>query len=223
MALPIRIRLYPLQSVSPKGKLSQQEQNDLCSFPRQVIQYCSNPSLCPSVILTVLWRPTRPSRINTPKRCLFHHKGLECKNRKSRDTWSKRQIWPWDKTEAGQSLTEFYQENTLVIANTLFQHHKRRLYTRTSPECQYWNQFDYILCSQRWRTSIQSAKKNRPGADCGWDHELLIVKFRLNLKEVGKTTKSFRYDINQIPYNYTVEVTNRFKILDLIDRMPEEL
>ena len=69
---------------------------------------------------------------------------------------------------------------------------------------------------------IQSAKI-RLGADCGSDHELLIAKFRLKLKKVGKTTRPFRYDLNQIPYNYTVEVTNRFKGLDLIDRVPEEL
>ena len=65
--------------------------------------------------------------------------------------------------------------------------------------------------------------KTRLGADCGSDHELLIAKFRLKLKKVGKTTRSFRYELNQIPYYYTVEVTNRFKGLDLIDRMPEEL
>ena len=76
--------------------------------------------------------------------------------------------------------------------------------------------FDYILCSQRWRNSIQSAKK-RLGANCGSDHELLIAKLRLKLKKVGKTTRPFRYDLNQIPYDYTVQVTNRFKGLDLID------
>ena len=67
--------------------------------------------------------------------------------------------------EAGQRLIEFYQENTLVIANSLFQQHKRRLYTWTSSDGQHWNQFDYILCSQRWRSSTQSTK-TRPGADC---------------------------------------------------------
>ena len=77
-------------------------------------------------------------------------------------------------------------------------------------------------CSRRWRSSIQSAK-TRPGADCGSDHELLIAKFRLKLKKVGKTTSPFRYDLNQIPYDYTVEVRNRFKGLDLIDRVPNEL
>ena len=79
-----------------------------------------------------------------------------------------------------------------------------------------------ILCSQRWRNSIQSAK-TRQGAGCGSDHELLIAKFRLQLKKVGKTTRPFRYDLNQIPYDYTVEVRNRFKGLDLIDRAPDEL
>ena len=80
--------------------------------------------------------------------------------------------------EAGQKLIEFCQENALVIANTLFQQHKRRLYTKTSLDGQHQNQIDYILCSQRWRNSIQLAK-TRLGADCGSDHELLIVKFRL--------------------------------------------
>ena len=121
--------------------------------------------------------------------------------------------------EAGQRLTEFCQENTLVIANILFHQHKRQLYTQTSPDGQHQNRTDYILCSQRWRSSIQSAK-TRPGADGGSDHELLIAKFRLKLKTVGKTTKPSRYDLNQIPYNYTVEVTNRFKGLDLINRVP---
>ena len=112
------------------------------------------------------------------------------------------------------------QDNALVIANTLFQQHKRRLYTWTSPDGQHRNQIDYILCSQRWRISIQPAK-TRWGADCGSDHELLIAKFRLKLKKVGKTT--FRYNLNQGPYDYTVEVRNIFKGLDLIDRVPDEL
>ena len=107
---------------------------------------------------------------------------------------------------------------SLVIANTLLQQHKRRLYTWTSPDGQHQNQIDYILCSQRWRNSIPSTK-TRPGADCGSDHELPITKFRLKLKKVGKTTRPFRYDLNQIPYDYTVEVRNRFKGLDLIECM----
>ena len=113
-------------------------------------------------------------------------------------------------------LIELCQENALVIANTLFQQHKRILYTWTSPDGQYRNETDYILCSQRWRSSIQSAKA-RLGADCGSDHALLIAKFRVKLKKVGKTTRQFRYDLNQISYDYTMEVTNRFKGLDLTE------
>ena len=108
--------------------------------------------------------------------------------------------------EAAQRLTEFCQENALVITNTLFQQHKRRLYTWTSPEGQYWNQIDYILRRQRWRSSIKSAK-TRPGNDCGSAHKFLIAKFKLKLKKVGKTTRPFRYDLNKTPYDYIVEVT----------------
>ena len=92
----------------------------------------------------------------------------------------------------------------------------------TSPDGQHQNQIDYILCSQKWSNTIQSTKA-RPGADCGSDHELLMAKFRLKLKNVGKTTRPFRYDLNQIPYDYTVEVRNRLKGLDLKDRVPDEL
>ena len=81
--------------------------------------------------------------------------------------------------EAGQKLIEFCQENALVIANTLFQHHKRKLYTWTSPDGQHRNQIDYILCRQRWRSSIRSAK-TRLGADCGSDHEHFIDNSDLN-------------------------------------------
>ena len=146
----------------------------------------------------VLWRPPRPGRTNT-KRCPFHHRGQECKSRKSGVT-GKFDLGA--KNEAEQRLTEFCQENAWVIANTLFQQHKRQLYTWTSSDGQYQNQIDYILCSQRWRSSIQSAK-TRQGADCGSDRELLIAKFRLKLKKVGKTTRPFRYDLNQ---SLTVEI-----------------
>ena len=107
----------------------------------------------------------------------------------------------WVQNEAGQSLTEFCQENAVVITNTLFQQYKKQLYTWTSPDGQYQYQIDYILCSQRWRSSIQSAK-TRPGVDCGSDLELLIAKSRLELKKVGKTTRPFRYDLSQIPYDW---------------------
>ena len=95
----------------------------------------------------------------TPKkRCLFHHRGLECKSRKLRDIWNNKQLGLGVQNEAGQRLTELAfencQENALVIANILFQHNKRKLYTWISIDGQYQNQIDYLLCSQRWRSSI---------------------------------------------------------------------
>ena len=168
----------------------------------------------------VLWRPTRPFRTNTQKRCSFHYRGLESKSRKSRNTWSNRQICPWN---AEWSMAKANR----VLPRERTGHSKRPLSTTqdskwTSPDGQHWNQIDYILCSQRWRSSVQSAE-TRPGADCGSDRELLIAKFRLKLKKVGKITRPFGYDLNQIPYDYTVEVRNRFKGLDLVDRVPNEL
>ena len=109
---------------------------------------------------------------------------------------------------AGHRLIELCQENALVIADTLFQQHKRRLYTWTSPDGQHQNQVDYILCSQRWRNSIQSTK-TRQGADCASDHEQLIAKIRIKFKKVRNTARPLRYNLNQIPYDYTVKVTNR--------------
>ena len=142
--------------------------------------------------------------------------GLECKSRKSRDTWSNRQIWPCSTERSRAKANKVLPREPLVIANTFFHQHKWRLYTWTSPYGQHGNQIDYILYSQRCRSSIQSAK-TRPGADCGSDHELLIAKFRLKVKKVGKSTRPFSYDLHQIPYAYTVEVRNRFKGLDLIE------
>ena len=142
-------------------------------------------------------RTYKTFRTNTQKRCSFHYRGLECKSRKSRNTWSNSKFGLGIWKEEGQRLIEFCQENTLVIANTLYQQHKRKLYTWTSPDGQYRNQIDYILCSQRWRSSIQSTK-TRPGADCGSDHELFIAKFRPKLKKVWKTNRPFSYNLNQI-------------------------
>ena len=88
--------------------------------------------------------------------------------------------------EAGQRLIEFCQENALVIANTLFQQHKRRLYTLTSPDGQHRNQTDYILCSQRWRSSIRSAK-TRLGADCVQMMNSLLPNSDLNQRKQGKS------------------------------------
>ena len=140
--------------------------------------------------------------------------------RKSRNTWSNWHIWPWSTEWSGAKANRVLPRKCTGHSNTLFQQHKRRLYTWTSPDGQHWNQIDYILCSQRWRSSIQSAKTSL-GADCGSDHELLIAKFRLKLKKVGKTTRPFRYDLNQIPYDYTarqasLSITNSQSLLELM-------
>ena len=167
----------------------------------------------------VLWRL---SRTNTQKRCSFHYRGLECKSKKSRNTWSNRQIWPWNaewsRAKANRVLP---RKCTGHSKHPLPKTQEKTLHmdiTRWSTLKSDWS----ILCSQRWRSSIQSIK-TRPGADCGSDHELLITKFRLKLKKVGKAARPFRYDLNWIPYDYTVELRNRFKGLDLIDRVPDEL
>ena len=133
---------------------------------------------------------------------------------------------PGLQNEAGQKLTEFCQENALVIANNLFQPHKRRLCTRTSPDANteirliiFFAAEDAEALYSLYRGSIQLyaealyssiqklyTAKTRLGADCGSDHEFFIAKFRLKLKKVGKITRQFRYDLNQVPYDYTVEV-----------------
>ena len=145
----------------------------------------------------VLWRPTRPFRSNTPKKCPFHYRGLECKSRKSRDTWSNRQIWhgitEWSRAKANRVLP---REDTSHSKHSLPTTQEKTLHV-TSPDCQYRNQIDYIICSQRWRQSILSAKI-RPGGNFGSDHELLIAKFRNKLKKVGKT-RPFVYDLNKSP------------------------
>ena len=110
----------------------------------------------------------------------FHHRSLEWKNKKSIDTWNNRQVWPcstkWSMTKANRVLSREHAGHS----KHPFLQPKRQLYTWTSPNGQYWTQIDNILCSQRWRSYIQSAKI-RPGADCGSDQELLIVETLLSL------------------------------------------
>ena len=168
---------------------SQKWQNDLCSLPRQTI----------NITVIKVYAPTTNAKgaksewsyddlqdlleLTPKKRCPFHHRGLECKSRKSRDTRSNRQSGLGVQNEAGQRLTEFCQENAFIIANILFQY-KRWLYTWTSLDGQYQNQLIIFFCSWRW-SSIWSAK-SRLGADYDSYHELLIAKFRLKLKKVRK-------------------------------------
>ena len=123
-----------LQEVSPHEK-QETEKTRCLSTKEDVLQICKR------VWGWIIYRyieNTRPSRTNTKRRCPFHHRGMECKSRKAGDTWSNRQVWLGAQNEAGQRLTEFCQEKALVIANTLCQQHKRRLYTWTSPDSQYW-------------------------------------------------------------------------------------
>ena len=135
----------------------------------------------------VLWRPTRPFRTNTQKKMSFsfHSRTLECKSKGQETPGVAGKFSLGVQNEAGQRLIEFCQENTQVRANTFFQQQKRRLCTWISPGGQYQNQVDYILCSQRWRSSIQSAKI-RLRADCGSNHELLLPHSDLNWKKWGK-------------------------------------
>ena len=116
----------------------------------------------------------------------FHCRGLEAKVQSQEIPGVTGKFGFGVQNKVGKMITEFCQENALVIVNTHFQQHKRRLYARTLPDGQYQNQIDYILCSQRWKSSIQSANKI-----CGSDLELLIAKFRLKLKKVRKTTRPF--------------------------------
>jgi len=169
---------------------SQKWQNDLCSFPRQTIQYQSNLSLCPNsnaeeAEVECFSEGLQDLLELTPKKDVLFIIGnwnAKVGNKETCGVTGKFCLGIQNK--AGQMLIEFCQENALVIASTLFQQHKRRLYTLTSPEGQHQNQIDYILHSQRWRSSILSAK-SRLGADCGSDHDYLIAKFRLKLKKVG--------------------------------------
>ena len=179
-------------------------QNDLCLFPRQTIQYHRNPSLCAhhdAEEAEVVWFYEDLQDLlglTSKKDVLFIIGDWNAKVGSQETPGVTGKFGPGTWNEAGQRLIEFCQENALVIVNTLFQPHKRRLYTWTSPDGQHRNQIDYILCSQRWRSSIQSTKI-RLVADCGSDHELLIARFRLKLKIVGETTRPFRHDLNQIP------------------------
>ena len=162
------------------------------------------------------WRPTRPSGTNTPKRCFYIIRDWNAKAGSQEIPGVTGKLGLGGQNEAGQRLPVLCQGNMLVRANTVFQQHKRWLYTWTWPDGQYWNQTDCIPCSRRLRSSIQSAKA---------DLELTVAqiinsslqKSDLNWRKQGKTTRLFRYDLNQIPHDSTVEVTNRFKGLDLIE------
>ena len=146
----------------------------------------------------------------------FSLRELECKSRELRNTWSNRQIWPW-RTEWSRAKAH------RVLTRECTGHSKHPLPT-TQEKTLHMDITRWSIPKSDWSCSLQpkvekhyKVSKTRPGVDCGSDHELLIAKFRLKLKKVGKTARPFRYDLNQIPYDYTVEITNRFKGLDVIE------
>ena len=160
----------------------------------------------------VLWWPTRSSKTNTKKRCTFHHQ---------EDISFVLLCFDFI-AESSSSLWIYFLSCECMFLGSLSRHNKDLEQRTLKPSAchpqdgQYQNQTDYILCSQRWKSSIQSAK-TRLGADRGSDHQLLIAKFRLKLKNVRKTTRPFMYDLNQIPFDFTVDVMTRFKGLELVE------
>ena len=130
---------------------------------------------------------------------------------------SKRQSWPWS-TEWSRAKTNRVLPREHTIANTLFQQEKTPYMDITR-----WStpKSDWLYSLQPKMEKPYTVSKTRPGADCGSDHEVCIAKLRLKLKKVWKPTRPFRYDLHQIHYDYPVEVTNKLKGLDLIDRVPE--
>ena len=164
----------------------------------------------------VPWRPIKP-KTNPPKDVLFiiGDWNEEVGSQEILGVTGKFGLGV--QNEAGQRLTEFCQENTLVIANTFFQQHKRQLYTWTSPDGQYQNQINYILCSWWWRSSIQSAK-TRSGADCGLYHELFFSKFRVKLKlmPIRDTKGTFHTKVG------TIKERNSMDLIEANDKKWQE-
>ena len=148
-------------------------------------------------------------RTNTQKRCSFHYRGLECKSRKSRNTWSNRQIWPWSTewsmTKANRILPRKctgHSKHPLPITQEKMLHMD---ITRQSTQ-----KSDWLHYLQPKMEKLYTVNKNKTRSWLWLRSWLLIAKFRLKLKKLEKTTRPFRYDLNQIPYDYTVEVRNRF-------------
>ena len=161
---------------------------------------------------------SRPCRTNTQKRKPLFIQGTGIQNRKPKNSWNNRQIWPWS------------TERSRANANRVLPRECKHPLPTTQEMTLHMDitrlwilKLDWLYSlNPRWRISIQSVNI-RQRVDYGSDPKLLIAKFGLKLKKVGKTSRPFWYDLNQMLCNYTVEVTNRFKGLDLIDRVPEEL
>ena len=147
----------------------------------------------------VPWRPIRLFRTKTQKRCTFHYRGMECKSRKSRNTWNNRQIWPWS--------TEWSRARTNRLLPRKCTGHNKHPFPTTQEKTLYtdvirWStpKSDWIYSLQPKMEKLYTVSKIRLGADCGSDHELLVARFRLKLKKIGESIRLFRYDLNQIPF-----------------------
>ena len=143
----------------------------------------------------VLGRPTRPSSTNTKKRCPFHHRGLECKSKRLRDTQTNREVWPWStkwsRAKTSRALWTEYTDYTKHPLSTTQEMNLHINIPRWSTPKSDW------LYSLQWKMDkLYKVSKTKLGVDCGSDHQFLIVKIKLKLKKVGKTTRPFRYDLN---------------------------
>ena len=140
------------------------------------------------------------------------------------DTPESSAIGPHGLGERGDRLVDFATANEMVITNTLFKQHRRRLYTWTSPDGNTRNQIDYFCIHERWKTSVVNTK-TLPGADCGSDHELLVMSMRLKIKKTKAANHPIRYDMIRIPEQFNVDIQNRFaELIPIVDEMtPNEL
>ena len=143
--------------------------------------------------------------IITQNWCQLHYRGLECKSRKSSDTWNNRQIWPWS--------TKWSREKANRVLPREHTGHSKHPLSTTQEKALHMDITRWSILKSDWLYSLQLKMetlytellaKTRLGADYGSDHEFLITKFRLKLKKVGKTTRPFRYDLNQIPYRWQI-------------------
>ena len=148
--------------------------------------------------------------LTPPKRCPFHYRGLECKKRKSRNTWNNRQIWPWS--------TEWSRAKANRVLSRECTGHKKHSLPTTQEKTLHVDITRWLTLKSDWLYSLQpkmeklyTVIENKTESWLWLRSELLIAKFRLKLKKVEKTSRPFGYDLNKIPYDYTVEVRNRFK------------
>ena len=155
----------------------------------------------------VLWRPIRPFRTKSQKRCSFHYRGVECKSRKSKNTWNNRQIWPWS--------TKWSREKANRVLPRECTGHSKFPLSATQEMTLHMGINRWSILKSDWLYSLQvkmeklyTVSKNKTRSWLWLRSELLSIKCRLKLKKVGKTIRPFQYDLSQIPYNYTVEVTD---------------